>query len=171
MSRAEKVRRLDTVCSVCAGGASVVCMSSMGAALAVAGTAGGAGAVGMTGMGSLGASSTGASAFFIVPRFFDRIGLGILNQVPNAVAQPLLVTLLTMSLVTSYLAYRGHRRLYVPALTLASSVAMYVSIYAWMSEPLYFVSLAGLVSAGVWSIFLTRKPSGWSNSPIQKQAT
>lgn len=38
---------------------------------------------------------------------------------------------------------------------------MYVSIYVWMSEPLYFVSLAGLLAAGVWSIFLTRKPSGW----------
>lgn len=35
---------------------------------------------------------------------------------------------------------------------------MYVSIYVWMSEPLYFVSLAGLLAAGVWSIFLKRKP-------------
>ena len=139
-------------------------MSSMGAALAAAGTAGGAGTVGMTGMGSMGTSSSGASAFFIVPRFFDRIGLEILNQVPNAVAQPLLVALLTMSLVASYLAYRRHRRLYTPALTLASSAAMYISIYAWMSEPLYFVSLAGLLAAGVWSIFLSRKHSGWKQA-------
>jgi hypothetical protein len=134
-------------------------MSSMGAALAAAGTAGGAGALGMAGMGSIGNSSSGASAFFLIPRFFDRVGLDILNQVPNGVAQPLLVALLTISLVASYLAYRGHRRLYTPALTLASSVAMYVSIYVWMSETLYFVSLAGLLAAGVWSIFLTRNPS------------
>lgn len=162
------MRRLDAVCSLCAGGVSVVCMSSMGAALAAAGTAGGAAAAGMAGMGSSGMSSAEASAFFLIPRFFDRVGLDFLNQVPNAVAQPLLVALLTISLVASYLAYRGHRRLYAPALTLASSAAMYVSIYVWMSEPLYFVGLAGLLAAGVWSIFLTRRPSGWSKRRAQE---
>jgi hypothetical protein len=146
-------------------------MSSMGAALAAAGTAGGAGAVGMTGMGSMGASSTGASAFFVVPRFFDRIGLDFLNQVPNAVAQPLLVALLTISLVASYLAYRGHRRPYTPALTLASGAAMYVSIYVRMSESLYFTSLAGLLASAVWSIFLTRRPYGRPRTQAQKSAT
>lgn len=166
-----KIKRLDTVCSVCTSGVSVVCMSSMGAVLAAAGTAGGAGAVGLAGMGSMGASSTGASAFFIVPRFFDRIGLDFLNQVPNAVAQPLLVVMLTVSLVASYLAYRGHRRPYTPALTLVSSVAMYVSIYVWMSEPLYFTSLAGLLAAGALGIFLTRRPSGWFKRRAQESTT
>lgn len=73
-------------------------------------------------------------------------------------AQPLLVALLTISLVAAYIAYRGHRRVYSLALTLASSAAMYISIYVWMSELLYFVSLVVLLAAGVWSIFLTRKP-------------
>lgn len=152
-----KAKSLDAVCSFCTGGVSVVCMSSMGAALAAAGTAGGAGTVGMAGMGSVGVSSTGASAFFLIPRFFDRAGLDILNQAPNAVAQPLLVALLTTSLVASYLAYHGHRQLYAPALTLASGAAMYVSIYVWMSEPLYFASLGALLAAGIWGIFLSRR--------------
>lgn len=156
----EKMRRLDSFCSFCASGVSVVCMSSMVAALGAAATAGGAGAVGMAGMGSTGTSSNGASAFLIIPRFLDRVGLDFLNQVPNAVAQPLLVALLTISLVASYIAYRGHRQLYIPALTVASSAAMYLSIYVWMSELLYFVSLAVLLAAGVWSMFVTRKPKG-----------
>jgi hypothetical protein len=155
-----KAKRLDTVCSLCTSGVSIVCMSSMGAALAATGTAGGAGAVGMAGMGGMGTPSGGASAF-LISQFFDRVGLDLLNQLPNAIAQPLLVTLLTLSLAASYLAYRGHRRLYTPALTLASSTAMYVSIYVWMSEALYFISLAGLLAAGIWSILLTRKPPGW----------
>jgi hypothetical protein len=91
------------------------------------------------------------------PAFFDRLGLDILNQAPNTVAQPLLVALLTISLMASYLAYRGHRRLYAPALTLASGAAMYVSIYVWMSQPLYFVGLGGILAAGVWGIFLSRR--------------
>lgn len=150
-----KTKRLDSVCSVCTSGVSVVCMSSMGAALAAVGTAGGAGAAGMAGMGT---SSSGASAFFLIPRFFDRVGLDFLNQVPNAVAQPLLVALLAISLVASYLAYRGHRRPYSLVLTLVSSAVMYISIYVWMSEPLYFVSLAGLLTAGVWGVFVARQP-------------
>ncbi|MBI2303303.1 MAG: hypothetical protein HYU86_00960 [Chloroflexi bacterium] len=158
------MRRLDAVCSFCSSGVSVVCMSSVGAALAAAGTAE---AASMAGMGSIGASSSGVSAFFIIPRFFDRLGLDVLNQVPNAVAQPLLVTLLTISVVASYLAYRGHRRPHILALTLATSTAMYVSIYVWMSEPLYFVSLVGLLAASAWSFFLAKRPSQWSQSRAQ----
>lgn len=144
-------------------------MSSMGAAVAAAGAAGASGAAGMAGMGSM--DTPGGASSFVIARLFDRLGLDALNHLSNAIAQPLLVALLTISLVASCLAYRGHRRLYIPVLTLASSVAMYVSIYVWMSEPLYFVSLGGLLAAGVWSIFLTRKPSGWSESRIQESAT
>lgn len=150
-----KTKRLDTVCSVCTSGVSVVCMSSMGAAVAAAGTAGSAGAIGMAGMEL---SSSGASTLSLLPRLFDRLGLGFLNQLPDAVAQPLLVVLLTISAIAAYLAYRGHRQPYGLVLTLASGAAMYISIYHWMSELLYFVSLAGLVAAGVWSIFLARRP-------------
>lgn len=151
------MRRLDTVCSACTSGVSVVCMSSMGAALAATGAAGGAGAMSMAGMGNMGSSSTGQSAFSLLPRFFDRIGLDLLNQLPNAVAQPLLVVLLTISVVASYLAYRGGRRPYGLALTLASSAAMYISIYVWMSEPLYFASLGVLLAASAWGVFLARQ--------------
>ncbi len=140
----------STVCNACTGGVSVVCMSSMGAALAAAGAAGGAGAIGMAGM-------SGASALLLLPRLFDRLGLDFVNQVPNAVAQPLLVLLLTLSVTTAYLAYRGHRRPYSLLLTTVSGIAMYVSIYGWMSEPLYLLSLGGLLVAGVWNILLARR--------------
>jgi hypothetical protein len=148
----------STVCNVCTGGVSVVCMSSMGAALAAAGTAGGAGAIGMAGMSGADLSRNGASAFLLLPRLFDRLGLDFLNQVPNAVAQPLLAAVLAISAVTAYLAYRGHRRPHSLALTLGSGIAMYLSIYVWMSEPLYFLSLVGLLAAAVWNIFLARRP-------------
>lgn len=152
------MRRLDTVCSACTSGVSVVCMSSMGAALAATGAAGGAGAMSTAGMGSMGASSTGQSAFLLLPRFFDRIGLDLLNQIPNAVAQPLLVVLLTITVVASYLAYRGHRRPYSLVLTLVSSATMYISIYVWMSVPFYFASLGALLAASTWGVFLARQP-------------
>jgi cation transport ATPase len=109
-------------------------------------------------MGSMESSSSTSGVFFLLPRFFDRVGLDILNQVPNAVAQPLLVALLSFSVAAAYLAFRGHRRPYSLGLTLASGIAMYVSIYTWMSAPLYFISLAGLVVAAIWGVFLARSP-------------
>lgn len=147
------MKRWDTACNACTAGVSVVCMSSMGAAIAAAGAAAGAGA-----MGSMGAAQAGASASSVLTRFFEAIGLGILNRLPNEVAQPLLVALLVISLGAAYIAYRGHRRPWALLLTLASAVPMYISIYTWMSEPLYFISLAGLVVAAMWGFFLARRP-------------
>lgn len=108
--------------------------------------------MGMAGMGDM-----ETTAFLLLPRFFDLVGLDFLNRVPNGVAQPLLVASLTISVVASYIAFLGHRRLYSLALTLPSSVFMYLSIYTWMSEPLYFFSLGGLMGGGIWGIFLGRK--------------
>jgi hypothetical protein len=146
-------------------------MSSMGAALAAAGTAAGAGAMSMAGMGGTGASSPTGSAFFLLPRFFDRVGLGVLNQLPNAIAQPLLVAFLTVSVTGGYLAYRGNRRPSSLALTVLSGIAMYVSIYVWMSEPLYLASLAGQLAAGVWGIFLAHGPRHMPGEPSPARRT
>jgi hypothetical protein len=109
-------------------------------------------------MAGIALSSSAASTHLLLPRLFDRVGFGFLKQLPNAVAQPLLVCLLTISVIAAYLAFRGHGRPCSLALTLASAAAMYISIYVWMSEPLYFVSLGGLVASGVWGIFLARRP-------------
>lgn len=157
-------KRWHAVCSLCTGGVSVVCMSSMGVAAAAAGAAAGAAATSMAGMGGVGAmagpqpSFAQTSAFFLVPRLFESVGLRFLNHVPNEVAQPFLVLLLGLSVGTGYLAYRAHRQPQVLALTVASGLAMYVSIYVWMSEAVYFLSLPALLAAGIWGLFLARKP-------------
>lgn len=149
----------NAICGACAAstaGVSVICMSSMGAVLAAASAAVGAGAAGMAGMGSMGAPQAGRSAFLWLAQFFESMGLGILNQLPNEVAQPLLAALLVISVATTYMAYRGHHQPGVLVLALGSAPAIYASIYLWMSEPLYFMSLAGLVAAAMWGIFLSR---------------
>lgn len=166
-----KVTGWDTACSVCTAGASVVCMSSMAAALAAAGTAAGAVAAGMAGMSTM--SSTGgiasptveAQALPLLPGVLERLGLGFLNGIPNEILQPLLIVLLTVSVATAYLGYRGHGRPYALALTLGSAVVMYVSIYVWMSDPLYLFSLIGLIGAGLWGMYLARHPALTSIEP------
>jgi hypothetical protein len=97
-----------------------------------------------------------SSAFLTLARFFDRIGLDALNNIPNQVAQPTLVVLLTISLAAAYLAYRGHRKHHAVLLTFISSVALYAGIYVWMSDALFFPGLAGLLGAGIWGMFLGR---------------
>lgn len=158
----------DTVCNVCAGGVSVVCMSSMAAATAGAGAAAGASAASMAAMGAMGAmgamagavseTSTAGTSFGLLPSLFEAVGLGVLNRVPNEVAQPMLAAVLAFTIGAGYLTYRSHRRPWVLGLTTASAVVMYASIYFTMSEPLYFVSLAGLLAAGAWAMLLARTP-------------
>ena len=36
---------------------------------------------------------------------------------------------------------------------------MYLSIYVWMSDVLYVLSLIGLVGAGFWGLYLARRPT------------
>jgi hypothetical protein len=128
-------------------------MSSMAAALAAAGAAAGAGAASMAGMASAAGET---NALPLLPRLFERLGLGVLNKLPNQILQPLLIFLLALSVGTAYLAHRGHRRPQALILSTASAVVMYLSIYVWMSDPLYWLSLSGLIGAGLWSIYLAR---------------
>jgi hypothetical protein len=130
-------------------------MSSVAAALAAAGAAAGAGAASMAGMASAAGET---NALPLLPRLFERLGLGLLNRLPNQVLQPLLIVLLALSVGTAYLACRGHQRPQAVILTAASAVVMYLSIYVWMSDPLYLLGLSGLIGAGLWSIFLARRP-------------
>ena len=144
---------VNRACNTLAAGFSVVCMSSMGAALTAASAA--AGATGMAGMVSVSAQSgPGTSIFFA--RFFESIGLGVLNQIPNNVAQPLLAVVLAVSIGAAYLAFRGHKNPGSLVLTLISAFTMYVSIYVRMSELLYLASLIGLIAASIWGFLLAR---------------
>jgi hypothetical protein len=143
----------SSACSACAAGFSVVCMSSMGAAIAAATAAVGASATGMAGMGAAQASPSGS---LWLTRLFETMGLGILNRLPNEVAQPLLAALLVISIGAAYVASRGHRSSGALVLTLGSAMVMYTSIYIWMSELVYFLSLAGIVVAAIWGFFLAR---------------
>lgn len=147
---------ISSACSTCAAGLSVVCMSSMGAAIAAAIATVGAGATGMTGMGGTGAALANPSASLWLTQFIETIGLGFLNQLPNEVARPLLAALLAISIGAAYVAFRGHRRSGALALTLGSAVVMYTSIYVWMSELVYFLSLAAMVLAAIWGFLLAR---------------
>ena len=152
----------QTVCSGTTAGISVVCMSSMTAALTAAGAAAGAGATSMAGMSSMngtGAAPTGGAALPLLTSMLERIGLGWFNQLPNEILQPLLVLFLLASLATAYLAYRGHGRPSALILTALSGVVMYLSIYVWMSDVLYTLSLIGLVGAGLWGLYLSRRPA------------
>lgn len=149
-------KHLDAVCATCASGASVVCMSSMATALASAGAAAGAGAAGMGGMGYGASAADGAAS--VLPGLFEALGLGVLNRLPNEVLQPLLVVLLTASVGSAYLAYRGHGRPQALVLSAASAVAMYAGIYVWMSDALYLAGLIGTLAASAWGIVLVRPP-------------
>lgn len=151
-------KHLDAVCATCASGVSVVCMSSMAAALAAAGAAAGAGAAGTGAMGGMGNGASASGAVSALPGLLEGLGLGSLNRLPNEVLQPLLVVLLTLSVGSAYLAYRGHGR--PPALVLAavSAVAMYAGIYVSMSDALYLAGLIGMLAASAWGVVLARRP-------------
>ena len=155
-----KIPGWQAVSSAAAAVTSVVCMSSMAAAVTAAGASAGAGATSMAGMGSMGAAAAGSSALLVLPGLLDRIGLGFFNQLPNDILQPLLVIFLLASLATSYLAYRRHGQLWALILTALGGMVMYLSIYVWMSDALYIVSLIGLVAAGLSGLFLSSRPTG-----------
>ncbi len=148
-------KNLDAVCATCASGLSVVCMSSMATALAAAGAAAGAGA---TGMGAMGGGAAASGAVSALPGLLDGLGLGLLSRLPNEVLQPLLVVLLTLSVASAYLAYRGHGRPEALVLAAGGAVAMYVGIYVAMSDALYLAGLIGMLAASAWGIVFARRP-------------
>ncbi len=139
---------------VVAGGASVVCMASMGAMIAA--SAAGATA-GMAGMSAVAASTPHVPA---VTRALRVVGLGALTHVPNTVLQPLLLVLL---LVASGAAlWRARSAQTTPTLALAlliiaAAVGLYASIYITVSEPGYWIALAVLIFASVLSAWSGRR--------------
>lgn len=150
--------KLASVCNACSAATSVVCMGSMGAALAAAGAGGAAGMAGMAGMASGGPTP-------LATQLLAAIGLGALNQIPDAILRPVFIALL---LVTAYSAYRaycasawlGAYALGAYALTLASGLALYGAIYLWMSDALYYLAFGGMLVASASSLIATRaRPS------------
>ena len=139
---------------VVAGGASVVCMASMGAMVA-ASTAGVT--AGMAGMGATAASSPHIPA---ITRALRAVGLGALTHLPNAVLQPLLLVLLFVATGAALWRARGAPTTVALALALlivAAAVGLYASIYVAVSETGYWIALAVLLLASVFSAWSGRR--------------
>ncbi len=141
---------------VVAGGASVVCMASMGAMVA-ASTAGAT--AGMAGMGAAAATTTHVPA---VTHVLRAVGLGALTHIPNAVLQPLLLVLLLVAIGATLWRARSART--IPALALAlliiaAAAVLYASIYITVSETGYWIALAILILASVLSAWSGRRRS------------
>ncbi len=119
-------RVVAPVGGVVAGGASVVCMASMGAMVA-ASTAGAT-----AGMAGMGAAATSTPHVPAVTRALRAVGLGALTHVPNAVLQPLLIVLLVVATGAALWRARGARTtvaLAFAVLIVAAAVGLYASIY------------------------------------------
>ncbi len=139
---------------VVAGGASVVCMASMGAMVA-ASTAGVT--AGMAGMGAAAASTSHVPA---ITRTLRATGLGTLTHVPNAVLQPLLIVLLLVAIGAALWRARSARTtvaLSLALLIIAAAVGLYASIYVTVSEGGYWITLAVLILASVLSSWSGRR--------------
>jgi len=139
---------------VVAGGASVVCMASMGAMVA-ASTAGAT--AGMAGMGAAAASTPHVPA---ITRALRAVGLGALTHVPNAVLQPLLIVLLLVASGAALWRARIARTtvaLSLALLIIAAAVGLYASIYVTVSEGGYWITLAVLILASVLSAWSGRR--------------
>ncbi len=139
---------------VVAGGASVVCMASMGAMVA-ASTAGAT--AGMAGMGAAAASTPHVP---IVTRALRALGLGALTHVSNAVLQPLLIVLLLVAIGAALWRARIARTtsaLSLALLIIASAAGLYASIYITVSETGYWITLAVLILASVLSAWSGRR--------------
>jgi len=139
---------------VVAGGASVVCMASMGAMVA-ASTAGVT--AGMAGMGAAAASTSHVPA---ITRTLRATGLGALTHVSNAVLQPLLIVLLLVAIGAALWRARSARTtvaLSLALLIIAAAVGLYASIYVTVSEGGYWITLAVLILASVLSSWSGRR--------------
>ncbi len=139
---------------VVAGGASVVCMASMGAMVA-ASTAGATAA--MAGMGAAAASTPHAPA---ITRALRAVGLGVLTHVPNAVLQPLLIALLLVASGAALWRARSARTaaaLTLALLVIAAAAALYASIYVTVSEGGYWIALMALILASILSAWSGRR--------------
>lgn len=142
----------EAICSACAAGVSILCMSSMAVALAGASATGAAAAVGMAGMES---TSSGSISFWAA--LLSAVGLGGLASAPDAVLRTLLVISLTLSTISAYVIGRARRRRGAFLLVGGSAVAMYASIYLAMSEPLYTLTLVTFIAGALWTTLVGRR--------------
>ncbi len=139
---------------VVAAGTSVVCMASMGVMVA-------ASAVGATaGMAGMGAAATSTPHVPTITRALRAAGLGALTHVPNAVLHPLLIVLLLVAIGAALWRARIARTAQAAALALITVVAaagVYASIYITISEGGYWIALAALLLASVFSAWSGRR--------------
>ncbi len=137
-----------------AGGASVVCMASMGT-MAAASTA--SATAGMFGMGATSASTPHVPA---ITHALQAVGLGGLTHLSNAVLQPLLIVLLLIAIGAALWRAWVMRIWSAGALalvTVAAAASLYASIYLIVSETGYWIALVVLLLASVLSGWAGRR--------------
>ena len=137
-----------------AGGASVVCMVSMGT-MAAASTA--SATADMAGMGATAASTPHVPAII---HALQAVGLGGLTHLSNAVLQPLLIILLLIAMGAALWRTWVARTGPAAALALVTSAAaagLYASIYLAVSEAGYWIALVVLLLASVLSGWAGRR--------------
>jgi len=88
--------------------------------------------------------------------FLQSIGLGFLTIIPDSILRPILIFVLTITVIGSYLSYRKQRKFIPFLLTLIGSVLIYPSIYILFLESLYYFSLVLLLVAIVLNLFYVK---------------
>lgn len=86
---------------------------------------------------------------------FSAIGLGFL--INDTFLQPLIIIFLGVTIAGLVLGYRAHRRFGALALGIVSAAAVYFFIYGHYVRWVAYLSMAGLVAAGVLNVILRRK--------------
>ncbi|TAM83365.1 MAG: MerC domain-containing protein [Acidobacteria bacterium] len=86
---------------------------------------------------------------------FSAVGLGFL--ISDAFLRPLIIIFLAATIAGLVFEYRAHRRFGALALGVVSAVAVYFFIYGHYVKWAAYISMAGLVAAGVLNIILRRR--------------
>jgi mercuric ion transport protein len=93
--------------------------------------------------------------FPAVLAIFSAIGLGFL--INDKFLRPPIIIFLGVTLVGLVLGYRAHQRIVALALGIVSSVAVYFFIYGHYVRWAAYLSMVGLVAAGVLNVILRRR--------------
>jgi len=139
---------------VVAGGASVVCMASMGAMAAASTTGAAAGMAGMV------AAATSTPHVPAATHALQAVGLGGLTHLSNAVLQALFLVLLLIAVSAALWRARVARTGWAAALaavTIAAAAGLYTSIYLVVSDTGYWIALVALLLASTLSGWAGRR--------------
>lgn len=124
--------------SCCSAGSTITslgCMAIMTATIAATG------AVTISSMGAMG--TTSPESFSL--KLLDFIGLEFLTKINLKTLEFILITLLLIGIISACISYKYHKNIFTLVLTIVSSILIYMSIFVVMSNPVYYISLVGLI--------------------------